>query len=82
MLNLRDLLENVEGAMDGSIEDVHEVLEDVKEYLQPVEPIAKDDVWWCGVCRYPIAITKREIAKTLCSTHYCPRCGKAVKWDD
>ena len=38
MLNLRDLLENVEGAMDGSIEDVHEVLEEVRDYLLSQQP--------------------------------------------
>ena len=38
---------------------------------EPVEPIYKDVMPFCGNC-------KHAIAKTV---NYCPKCGKAVKWE-
>ena len=38
---------------------------------KPVKPINKSDMNFCGECKFALAETM----------NYCPKCGKAVKWE-
>ena len=40
--------------------------------LEAESPIYKNDMPFCGECKYALART----------TNYCPKCGRKVKWDD
>ena len=45
---------------------------DMLKAQEPVTPIYKSDMQFCGACRYAIPNT----------INYCPRCGRKVNWDD
>ena len=45
---------------------------DMLKAQEPVTPICKSDMQFCGACRYAIPNT----------INYCPRCGRKVNWDD
>lgn len=40
--------------------------------LEAELPIYKNDMPFCGECKYALART----------TNYCPKCGRKVKWDE
>ena len=51
-----------------------DILKEAVELLkaqEPVTPICKSDMLFCGACRYAIPNT----------VNYCPRCGRKVDWD-
>ena len=47
-----------------------EMITDALDLLEEVEPMKKDDMYFCGWC-------KNALAKTW---EFCPKCGTAVKW--
>ena len=55
---------------------------DVLALLKAQEPVLDDTgVYHCMDCRHPVGY-KNSAGVLFPHCFYCPRCGKAVKWDD
>ena len=45
-----------------------------QEPVEPIRPTSADDPWFkCGACHCVLE---------TCQYHYCPWCGRKVKWDE
>ena len=60
------------GASDFNSDCREKLIKDIIYKLEPQEPIYKNDMPFCGECKYALART----------TNYCPKCGRKVKWND
>ena len=60
----------------------NELLHDVLAMFKAQEPVLDDTgVYHCMDCRHPVGY-KNSAGVLFPHCFYCPRCGKAVKWDD
>ena len=44
-----------------------------QEAVEPIPPIDDSDLWRCGNCGHQMFKVVRQL--------YCPKCGRAVKWE-
>lgn len=77
---LRELALNIHGVIDA-VDDrnCNDIIAMLKEQeAKPVDLYGNEE-WWGLVCICPDC--KAEWMTDKANTHYCPRCGRSVKWE-
>ena len=70
----------------GLVSDIAKDTLAILETHEPIEPIRKPEIFeslfLCGSCKTKVGFQVRKDDSWRFKYHYCPNCGKAVKWND
>ena len=82
-VSIQSLIDHIKTAVDVDpwAKEMAEELLKAQEVDEPkqVDLYGKDE-WWGFVCVCPYC--KAEWMSATDDTHFCPNCGRKVKWDD